>query len=116
MVSLPISLGRCVLWELTHPALYQVQSELVSSGRVIDSATTHFGMRKLATRGKDILLNNRPFYVIGGWLDTSPYGGPDEVNWALPPPYRPLSDEDIQRDLRTVKALNVNYVRRILRS
>jgi beta-galactosidase/beta-glucuronidase len=38
------------------------------------------------------------------------------VNWALPPPYHPLTDEQVQRDLRTVKALNVNYVRRILRS
>jgi hypothetical protein len=113
---LPISLGHCVLWELDHPALYRVHVELKVARKGVDSASTEFGMRKISTHGKDILLNNHPIYVVGGWLDTSPYGGPDEVNWALPPPYKQLSDEDIKRDIATIKALNVNYIRRILRS
>jgi hypothetical protein len=114
--SVHVPLGQCVLWEPGHPALYQVEAELKTGTAKVDSASTEFGMRNISIREKDILLNNHPVYIVGGWLDTAPYGGPDEVNWAYPPPYQPLSDEDIQRDIRTIKALNVNYVRRILRS
>jgi hypothetical protein len=85
---LPISLRHCVLWDLDRPALYRVQVEFKVLGRGVDSASTEFGMRKISTHGKDILLNNHPIYVVGGWLDTSSYEGPDEVNWALPPPYK----------------------------
>ena len=87
MVAIPAKIERPVLWELDDPQLYEVQVTLAGEeGVVIDSVSTSFGMRKIEARGKHFYLNNRPIYLVGGWLDQSPLAGPDEVNWALPPP------------------------------
>ena len=106
-----------VLWELDHPRLYQAQATLIDgAGTALDVAIVEFGMRKIEARGARIYLNNRPIYIVGGWLDPSPLAGPDEVNWAMPGPYEPLSDESIKRDIMTAKSLGINLSRRILRS
>lgn len=64
------------LWSPDSPFLYDLKIEVLSNGRVTDSAHSYFGMRKISI-GKDaaginrILLNNRPLFQYGfldqGW-------------------------------------------------
>ena len=55
------------LWSPDAPHLYRVETEVISSGEVLDTATTPFGIRSLhfsAERG--FLLNGGPLLLKGG--------------------------------------------------
>ena len=61
-----VSIQNPILWDTDHPNLYTLTGSISNHGREIDSASTHFGMRKIDTQGVYIRLNNKPIYLTGG--------------------------------------------------
>jgi beta-galactosidase len=49
-------------WPEDHAQLYDLQSQLLSGGKVIDQHVQTFGMREVSIRGKDFLLNGIPWH------------------------------------------------------
>ena len=98
---LKIALRNFRPWSPEHPNLYTAKVELVESGRVIQTRTERFGVRKFEVRGKDFYLNDRPFYVRGFGDDASyPLTG-------MTP-----ADRDVHRaHLGKARAAGFNYVR-----
>ncbi len=116
VIEIPLRIPSSSLWDTENPNLYRLEVALRSgNGDVIDEAATHFGMRKLEARGDRVFLNNRPIYLLGGGLDPGPYGGALDVNYHLPPPYRPLTDQQVRDEVLKIKSLGVNWVRCTLR-
>ncbi|MBP5250223.1 MAG: glycoside hydrolase family 2 [Lachnospiraceae bacterium] len=50
-------------WSVWHPALYDVDIEVVNAGRVTDSVGSYFGFREYTVRDGKIIFNNCPFYA-----------------------------------------------------
>ena len=100
----PNSVDNVHVWSPDNPSLYYVKLELVhkTNRKLLDSVMSYFGMRKVCIHNGDILLNNRPLYqrlVLdqGYW----PYSG-------LTPP----DEEAYVRDIRLIKAMGFNGVRK----
>ncbi|MGB9620396.1 MAG: glycoside hydrolase family 2 TIM barrel-domain containing protein, partial [Armatimonadota bacterium] len=53
------------LWSPESPALYRVTAQLVKDGRLVDTLSTRFGMRKIEARDGRILLNGKPLFIAG---------------------------------------------------
>lgn len=86
-------------WSPDHPFLYRVTATL-EVGRPIDQVSDRFGVRKLETRGREILINGERFRARG----VNRY---DEYGRYGPRPPREL----LVRDLRLMKSAGVNMVR-----
>ncbi len=112
---IPFELKNAQLWELDNPRLYKVRAVLLEGQKQLDQVTADFGMRKIEARGTRIYLNNKPVYLVGGGLDPGPYGGAVDVNWHQPPPYHQPTDDEIRKDIGTIKSFGVNFVRVPLR-
>ena len=100
VVMLPIKKAK--LWSPESPFLYDVEFELKdAAGKVIDRATSYFGMRKIHTDGNKIYLNNEPYYqrLV---LDQGFY--PDGV-WTAP------SDDALRHDIEMSKEAGFNGAR-----
>jgi beta-glucuronidase len=56
------------LWDQDHPVLYRMRTSLSEAGGrgEIDSHTATFGIRKVETRGRQLLLNGEPIRMGGG--------------------------------------------------
>jgi len=54
------------LWDQDHPNLYRMRATLSRAGRETDTHTVLFGIRKLQTRGQQLLLNGEPIRMGGG--------------------------------------------------
>jgi hypothetical protein len=63
-VELAISLPNARLWDEYDPSLYPVEFLLSAGGRT-DRVTTIAGLREIATRGTQFLLNGRPIFLRG---------------------------------------------------
>ena len=57
------------LWEPDSPHLYEATVELLQDGVPVDSASTRFGFREIATQGSRVLLNGQPVFLRGGCDD-----------------------------------------------
>lgn len=53
------------LWHFDTPHLYTLEIKSVQKGRVSDSYTTRFGIRKVEIKGDTLLLNNEPVRLPG---------------------------------------------------
>ncbi|TET12639.1 hypothetical protein E3J84_01220, partial [Candidatus Aerophobetes bacterium] len=96
------------LWDLDSPKLYEVLARLTDKkGRVVDSASTDFGMRKVEAKENYIYLNNRPLYIIGV---TDQPDTPDKNVYRSE--YSFPSDEDIKREIKLAKELGLNLLRK----
>lgn len=91
---------RAVPWSPANPRLYQLAVALRDGEQIIDTATVRIGIRKLETRGRQILLNGKPFHFQG----VNRY---DELGRYGPNPPREL----VIRDLRRMKAAGINTIR-----
>jgi beta-galactosidase/beta-glucuronidase len=100
VVTLELVLPRARLWSPDSPALYAAKVRLFDRTREFDSISEQFGVRSIATRGREILLNGQPLRIRG-------------VNRYNELPGRgPVADEaTIRRDLQAVKAAGANLVR-----
>ncbi len=94
-----ISLAKANRWSPDTPFLYHLTATL-ESGRPIDRVSERFGVRKLETRGHQILLNGERFRARG----VNRY---DEYGKYGPRPPREL----LVQDLRRMKSAGVNFVR-----
>ena len=52
-------------WSCEHPNLYWATVEMLEDGKVVQTRHERFGVRKMEVRGKELYMNNRPFYVRG---------------------------------------------------
>jgi beta-galactosidase/beta-glucuronidase len=95
-----IDLDRAKAWSPASPFLYTLEATVQSESKTLDRFQSRFGVRKIEVRGREILLNGRPFQVKGvNRYDE--YGG-----------YGPNPPQDLViKDLRTMKDAGVNLVR-----
>lgn len=88
------------LWTLEKPVLYDASTELTLNGKTLDRIADRFGVRKIETRGREILLNGQPIHIRGVNRYDEFYGrGPC------------VSEKEIYADLRRIKKLGANFVR-----
>jgi len=90
------------LWSPDQPHLYILHLELHGPDGLLDSVDSYFGVRSVATQDGKVLLNGVPIYLKtvldqGYWPESN-----------LTPP----SDDAIQNDIRIVKELGFNGVRK----
>jgi beta-galactosidase/beta-glucuronidase len=90
------------LWSPDFPYLYGVRIELHGPDGRIDAVDSYFGIRSITTQDGKVLLNGTPIFLKtvldqGYWPESN-----------LTPP----SDEAIQADIRRVKELGFNGVRK----
>ena len=90
-----------VLWDVGQPNLYRLEARLIREGSAFDGMGDRFGMREIATRDGQILLNGRPLYIRGA-LDQDLY--PDTIST---PPSREYLDEQ----LRLAREMGLNLLR-----
>ena len=90
------------LWHPDHPHLYDVTFTLLGEDGVTDEVRSHIGMRKIETRGDQVLLNNLPIYQRlildqGYWEESH-----------LTPP----SDDAYEKDIDLILAAGYNGLRK----
>lgn len=61
----PIELTDVKPWSPTQPSLYLLKAELVAQDGTTTGVETHFGMRRIETRGRKIYLNGDSIYLDG---------------------------------------------------
>ena len=93
---------KLALWSPENPALYDLTLELWQGNTRLDNVASYFGMRKIATDGGKVLLNNQPYYMRLV-LDQ---GYSPESLLTFP------SDEAIRRDVELTKAMGFNGARK----
>jgi hypothetical protein len=108
-VGQPINLAvtDAVLWSPDRPHLYDLAVELVADGKVADSVTSYFGMRKIEVRKDEhginrLFLNNQALFQYG----------PLDQGWWPDGLYTPASDEALKYDIETTKKLGMNMARK----
>jgi beta-galactosidase/beta-glucuronidase len=90
------------LWSPAQPNLYDLTLEIVDAGSTLDRVESTLGQRKIAVVGRQVYLNNAPFYqrlVLdqGYWPEST-----------LTPP----SEAAIERDIQLTKAMGFNGARK----
>jgi len=94
------------LWSPDSPFLYDMKVYILNGAEVVDSISTYFGMRKISKQLVDgyyrMMLNNDFLFQIGP-LDQGFW--PDGI-------YTAPSDEAIHFDLKTIKELGFNMIRK----
>lgn len=96
-MTFQLSLGdKMHLWDEFHPYLYRLFVN--TSGNVYE---THFGMREITIRGRQILLNGEPIWLRG-----------TVENCCFPlTGYPPTDEAEWERIFRQCKAYGLNFVR-----
>lgn len=87
------------LWGPGSPTLYTLDVAL--EGAVMYRRRTRFGFRELTTKGGQLLLNGKPFYMIGA-LDQDFY--PETI-------HTPASEEFVRDMMLKAKQLGINVLR-----
>ena len=100
VAKVPLTLEHANHWSPKRPFLYTLRASLEHRGQVVDVTTSRFGVRKIETRGRQILLNGEPIRLQG----VNRY---DEYARYGPNAPRRL----VIRDLRRMKDAGVNMVR-----
>jgi beta-galactosidase/beta-glucuronidase len=94
---------NALLWSPQSPTLIDARLQLIDAhGRVIDRVDSYTALRSIATEGRTVLLNGRPYPLRlvldqGYWPETG-----------LTPP----STEALRRDVELAKAMGFNGVRK----
>ena len=89
------------LWHPDHPFLYTLKTEVLRAGKVVDSVSTHFGIRTLAYNDKlGFVINGEPLTIRGAnrhqdfpWLGNA------------------VPDNAAYRDLKKLKEAGFNFLR-----
>jgi len=97
LALVPLEVNQPVLWSLESPALYTIEANLDANPPVRD----RFGFRSIATDGGKILLNGRPFYLIGA-LDQDFY--PQTI-------YTTPSEDYLRDEMLKAKRIGLNTLR-----
>ena len=103
-IAIPIAHAR--LWSPDDPFLYTLELTLRQGGRVVDTVSSYFGMRKVHVGDVDgqkkILLNNKFVFQLGP-LDQGFW--PDGI-------YTAPTDSAMKNDIEQMKAMGFNMVRK----
>lgn len=88
-------------WEPGSPVLYDLRITLSQHGKIVDEATSYFGLRSLGWRGPALLLNGKPLFqrLI---LDQGFY--PDGI-------YTAPTDDELRADIERSMAMGFNGAR-----
>jgi beta-galactosidase/beta-glucuronidase len=62
---LVVEIPKAKLWSPEEPYLYKLVAQLINSDGHVSEIETHFGLRKVESRGCCVYLNNRPVYLDG---------------------------------------------------
>ncbi len=104
--ELTIPIPEPMLWDTTHPNLYQLQAVLLDGSddraQPLDTLATQFGMRTIATSHTGHLLLNGQVLYLRGALDQDYY--PDLI-------YTPFSDEELDAQFAKAKHMGLNLLR-----
>jgi len=104
--DLEIPIPNAKLWSPESPHLYDLEVQLLKDGKIVDSVTSYFGMRKIQIADVDgkkkILLNGKFEFQIGP-LDQGFW--PDGI-------YTPPTEAALKADIQTMKDLGFNMVRK----
>jgi beta-galactosidase/beta-glucuronidase len=69
-------------WSPESPHLYDLRVSLLRGEHVVDHIHSYFGLRKIAREGRDILLNNQPYYqrlvLDQGYWPNGQYTAPND--------------------------------------
>ena len=89
-------------WTPDNPVLFEVNLSLYCNGKTVDGAKTRFGLRKVSSEGRHLLLNNAPIYERlildqGYWEESG-----------LTPP----SAEALKKDIELSLAMGFNGARK----
>ncbi|MGC8971262.1 MAG: glycoside hydrolase family 2 protein [bacterium] len=90
-----------ILWDVDNPNLYTLKVGIRDKNKVYDELEETFGMRKVEIKDENILLNNRPVYLIGA-LDQDFYPFTH---------YNPPSEEFVRDQLILAKEMGLNCLR-----
>ncbi|HXG83733.1 MAG TPA: hypothetical protein VNI84_06865 [Pyrinomonadaceae bacterium] len=61
----PMEIPDAEFWSPAAPRLYHLLAELVAPDGGVTGIETHFGLRKIGSRGRHVYLNNEPIYLDG---------------------------------------------------
>lgn len=100
--SAPLAVSEAWPWSPDSPTLYDLELRLLRGGEVVDAVAAYAGLREVAIRGREILLNGQPIYqrqVLdqGYW--------PDGI-------YTAPSDAALRADVEWTKRLGFNGARK----
>lgn len=103
-IEIPVPNRR--LWSVDDPFLYTLDITMKQAGRVVDTVSSYFGMRKIHVGDVDgqkkILLNNKFVFQLGP-LDQGFW--PDGI-------YTAPTDDALKDDIVQMKAMGFNMVRK----
>lgn len=100
LIETTLNVSNPKLWSPKTPNLYVLKVTLSENGVVKDEYYTQFGIRKIETSGKYVLLNGKPIFFTGlaRHEDHPLYG-------------RSIPVDTIYSDLVKVKDFNANFIR-----
>lgn len=96
-------------WTVERPQLYRLHAALTDGERLLDAASTEFGMRSIDIDGIHIRLNGRPIYLMGAM---DPQDIPDKNVYL--PAYHAPTDEEIRNEVLLAKQMGFNCIRKHL--
>lgn len=100
-IDLTVDIPHARLWSPETPFLYTAQVRLFRDDRALDELSVRFGMREIAARGRQLLLNGRPLYLSGYGDDAT-----EPITGMLP------NDKAVyRRRLELMRRLGFNFVR-----
>jgi beta-galactosidase len=89
------------LWSPEHPYLYQVSSQLIEDGKIIDEVNNPLGFRWFSFDPDTGFSLNGHKYILHGTTRHQDLKGKGSA----------LTDEDDQRDMRMIKDMGCNFIR-----
>jgi len=100
LVKFSMNVPSPALWSAEEPSLYRLRVSAKKGDALLESASTVFGFRSVEVRDAQLLVNGKPVLIKGvDRHEMNPYRGYD------------VTEEDMVRDIRIMKELNVNAVR-----
>jgi len=99
--QLAFSVERPALWSPDAPNLYDLCVTLEIDGEIVDTQAMEVGFRSFKMDEKRFYLNGEPIFLAG--VCRHDLGSAEKGHT--------LTDEDIERDMRMIKDLGVNFVR-----
>ena len=85
--NLDVLINNAKLWSPESPFLYDMEVNLISNGKIVDSIKSYFAMRKISTRKDEngifrLQLNNEDYFQFGtldqGWWPDGLYTAPSD--------------------------------------
>jgi beta-galactosidase/beta-glucuronidase len=95
-----LMMEKAMPWSPDSPAMYTLDATIERRGTAIDRTSASFGVRTIAARGRQLLLNGQPLRIKG----VNRY---DEFGRFGPNPPREL----VEGDLRLMKKAGINLIR-----